>query len=95
MVVHVHQQALFRDLGVNVVDTFGPGPLEAQQIASLSREEPALIVDNWHNEVGRPFAETLPDVPRASLINFPGEGDTRTVLDVLRYNRERLNEVLR
>ena len=95
VVVQFHQESLFKDLGVNVVDTFGPGPLEAQQIARLSRAEPVLVVDNWHNETGQPFAETLPDVPRVSLINFPGEDDTRTILDVLRHNREKVREAVR
>ncbi|MFP4644065.1 MAG: hypothetical protein ACLFM0_06905 [Spirochaetales bacterium] len=95
VIAHYHQESLFEDLGVNVVDTFGPGPLEARQIASMSEKEPDLVVDNWHTEQAQPFAETLPDVPRVALINFPGENNTRTILDVLRYNREKLNEALR
>ncbi len=95
VIAHVHQEELFRDLGVNIVETFGPGPLEAQQIARLSGEDPVLVLDNWHNEVSQPFAETLPDVPRVALINFPGEDDTRTMLDVLEHNREKTGDALR
>jgi len=60
----------------------------------LSRDGAALVVDNWHNEVAQPFRETLPGVPIVSFINFPGHGGTRTLLEVLSYNRSALREGL-
>lgn len=94
VIVHGFQAALMGDLGVNVVGTFGPGPLEAQQIARLSGSDPVVIIDNWHNQVAQPLTETLPGVSVASFVNFPGHEGTRTILDVLRYNRRMLREAL-
>lgn len=94
VVVHGFQAALMGDLGVNVVGTFGPGPLEAQQIVRLSRSGAGVVVDNWHNEVAQPLEETMPGVPVVSFVNFPGHDGTRTMLDVLRYNRTALREAL-
>lgn len=94
VIVHGFQGALMRDLGVNVVGTFGPGPLEAQQIARLSGSDAVVIIDNWHNEVTGPLTETMPGVPVVSFVNFPGHEGTRTILDVLQYNRRGLREAL-
>ena len=92
VLVHGFQVQLMEDLGVPVAGRFGPAPLEAQQIVRFSREGAALIVDNWHNEVAQPFRETLPGVPIVSFINFPGHEGTRTLLEVLSYNRSALRE---
>lgn len=92
---HAMQAALLGELGVHLVGRFGPAPLEAQQIAGLSRSGAELIIDNWHNEVTGPLRETLSAIPVASFINFPGPEGTRTLLDVLRYNRDLLRAVLR
>lgn len=92
---HMHQAGLLSELGVNVVGTFGPAPLEAQQIARLSAGAPAVIVDNWHNEVAQPFRETVAGVRIASFINFPGNAGTRTLLDVLGHNRNALRQAVR
>jgi zinc transport system substrate-binding protein len=94
VVVHGFQAALMGDLGVNVVGTFGPGPLEAQQIVRLSRTGAGVVIDNWHNEVAQPLEETMPGVPVVSFVNFPGHDGTRTILDVLRYNRSGLRQAL-
>ena len=87
---HVFQLPLMKELGFTVKGKFGPGPLEAAQIAKLSMEKAAFIVDNWHNEVGSPLRETLPTTRYVSLINFPGPDGTVTLLDVLADNRKRL-----
>jgi zinc transport system substrate-binding protein len=90
VVVHVFQLPLVQELGFRVAGVFGPGPLEAAQIAKLSPMNAKLIVDNWHNEAGGPLRETMSEVPYASLINFPGADGTKTLLDVLADNRSRL-----
>lgn len=94
VITHAFQAQMLGALGVEPVGRFGPGPLEAQQIGALSSAGATLIIDNWHNEVGTPFRETLPDAAYVSWINFPGHAETRTLLDVFRYNRAQLNEVL-
>lgn len=88
VICHMFQAPLARELGLEVVGTFGPAPLEATQIRSLSETEVDFIIDNWHNDVGAPLTETMQDVPVVTFVNFPGHEGTRSLLDVLRYNRE-------
>jgi zinc transport system substrate-binding protein len=88
--VHVHQRGLAAELGLNVVGVFGPAPLEARQISELTSLEPVLIVDNGHNPIAAPITETT-GAAVAVWINFPGTGDTRTLLDVLGHNRAEMN----
>ncbi len=90
IVVHVFQAPLMNELGFTVGGVFGPGPLEAAQIAALSQTGARLIVDNWHNEAGGPLRETMKSAGYASLINFPGADGTKTLLDVLKDDRVRL-----
>ncbi|MFW5689518.1 MAG: metal ABC transporter solute-binding protein, Zn/Mn family [Spirochaetota bacterium] len=88
--VHFHQQALARELGMNVVRVFGPAPLEARQIDDITQADPVLIIDNGHNPVAAPIAETTgADV--SVWYNFPGVEETRTLLDIFRLNREALD----
>jgi len=90
VVVHVFQQPLMAELGFSMEGMFGPGPLEAAQIARLSPTRARFIVDNWHNEAGAPLRETMKTSRYVSLINFPGPDGTKGLLDVLADNRARL-----
>jgi len=90
VVAHVFQQPLVAELGFTVAGVFGPGPLEAAQIARLSPTGARFIVDNWHNEAGGPLRETMKTARYASLINFPGPDGTSSLLDVLADDRARL-----
>ncbi len=90
VVVHVFQQPLVAELGFDVKGVFGPGPLEAAQIAKLTPVRARLIVDNWHNEAAAPLRETMKAARYVSLINFPGPDGTKSLLDVLSDNRSRL-----
>lgn len=89
VVVHFHQQALARQLGMNVVGVFGPAPLEARQIDEFSRMDPVLIIDNGHNPVAAPLAETT-GAAVAVWYNFPGIQETRTLMDIFALNRSEL-----
>jgi zinc transport system substrate-binding protein len=89
VVTHVFQQPLMAELGFTVAGMFGPGPLEAAQIARLSPTGARFIVDNWHNEAGGPLRETMRTARYVSLINFPGPDGTRSLLDVLADDRAR------
>ncbi|MGO9308231.1 MAG: hypothetical protein ACLQDL_04310 [Spirochaetia bacterium] len=90
VVVHLFQQPLMVELGFDVKGVFGPGPLEASQIAKLTPVNARLIVDNWHNEAAGPLRETMKNARYVSLINFPGPDGTRSLFDVLSDNRARL-----
>jgi hypothetical protein len=94
ILVHVFQRPLMAELGFTIKGVFGPAPLEAAQIAKLSKESVRLAVDNWHNEVAAPLKETLKDARFASLINFPGPAATVSLLDVLIEDRARLKGAL-
>lgn len=94
VVVHAFQQAIVRELGIEPVAVFGPGPLSARQIAEITAANPALVIDVWHNESAGPLRETLPDAVFVSLINFPGRDGTRTLVDVLRHKRRELAAAL-
>jgi zinc transport system substrate-binding protein len=94
VVVHQFQMPLAGDLGLSVAGRFGPGPMEAQQIVSLSRTDAVLVIDNWHNQVSQPLAEVRPETPIVSFLNFPGHAGTRSLMDVLVYNRTRISDAL-
>ena len=90
VVAHAFHRPIIEAIGGTVVGVFGPAPLEARQIDTLSRSGAGLVVDNYHNDVGKPLRETMNEVPVVEFINFPGEAGTVTLLDVLEENRRRL-----
>ncbi|MDD9990008.1 MAG: ABC transporter substrate-binding protein [Spirochaetaceae bacterium] len=85
--VHRFQEPLARELGFDVVATFGPLPPQAAALASLADAEVALIIDNHHNPVAAPLAEMHTPAPVVAFLNFPGAAGTTTLLDVVRHNR--------
>jgi zinc transport system substrate-binding protein len=91
---HFHQAALAREIGLDVVEVFGPAPLEAADILRISRLNLDLIIDNVHNPLAGPLEE-VSGSPVALWINFPGQHGTQSLLDVLEHNRASLTEALR
>ncbi|TFH05856.1 MAG: ABC transporter substrate-binding protein [Spirochaetales bacterium] len=91
VVANFHQQALAREIGLNVVGVFGPAPLEAQQIRDLSELHPVLIIDNGHNPMAMPLEETT-NARLVTWYNFPGVDGTRTIQDIFALNRRALEE---
>ena len=71
VIVHSFLQGLVKNLGLNVVGTYGPAPLEAKQLKELTESGAGIIIDNWHTKVGQPLVETMPNAQTAVLINFP------------------------
>ncbi|MBT3273690.1 MAG: hypothetical protein HN368_11075 [Spirochaetales bacterium] len=94
VVTHAFLRPVAGELGIEVIGTYGPAPMEAKQIAELAELPADLIVDNWHNDVGRPLLLSVEDIPSVQLINFPGRSGSRSLLDVLRLNRVLLNEIM-
>ena len=93
VLVHFFQQPLAKELGLKIAGVFGPAPPEALQIAEMAKTDAVLIIDNAHNPVGKPLQEVLPGAQLVSLLNFPGAHDTKTLMDVIRYNVEQLTQV--
>jgi len=86
IVVHRFQYSLARELGLSPAAIFGPAPPEASEIATMSKIQAVLILDNIHNPVGQPFKEVLTKAGYEELLNFPGLKGTKSLTDVIRYN---------
>jgi len=95
VVTHTFQRPVVETLGFEVIGEFGPAPLEAARIVALAKLAPRFVVDTWHNEIGRPLAETMKATPYVSWLNFPVDLVRPNLLDVLEENRGRLMEALR
>ena len=93
VVCHTFLAPIAQELGLNIVGTYGPAPLEAVKIAELAGKNPRFILDNWHTDAGKPLIRSLPGTPVVSFINFPGKDGTKSLLDVLTYNREQLRKI--
>ncbi len=87
VITHSFLSGLAQSLGLTVAGTYGPAPLEAKQLKELTDTGARVIIDNWHTKVGQPLVETMPEAKTAVLINFPGKDGTRTLMDVLEYDR--------
>jgi len=87
---HFHQQYLAKDLGLNVLDIFGPSPLDSNQIQLVSKNKYPLIIDNVHN----PIANVLLDVSKDSKIvvwrNFPVEVEDNSLFNLIKNNIDTL-----
>ena len=86
VVAHHFHTSLVRELGLNPTAVFGPASPEALEIATISKIQTPLILDNIHNPVGQPFKEVSPDAQYEQLLNFPGLKGTKSLTDVIRYN---------
>ena len=93
VVCHAFLKDMVEDFGFKVVGVFGPAPPEAKQILELNQQGAALIIDNWHNDVGKLVSRNLEGLPVVSLINFPGHGETESLMDVIDYNFRQLQEL--
>lgn len=94
VIVHFHQRPFAEALGFKVSGVFGPGPLKAKQIASLSKKQAVLIIDNAHNPMASPIAE-IKKLKTVELVNFPGfksksEAVPSTLIGVMNYNLKQL-----
>ncbi len=81
-------EPLIEWLGYDIVAVFGPGEPTTGTIAEVERQEPDLIVDNWHVPLGEPF--DTGEREYVQLINFPGHDGTRDLIDVLEFYQRTL-----
>ncbi len=88
-VVHTFQAGFIKSLGIKILGTFGPQSPSPKVINDLIAEQPVLVIDNYHNPVGKAIAESS-SAKYTQLINFPGKNDTKTLKDVLNYNMQQL-----
>lgn len=73
--------------GLELVGTYGPGPVQPSDMLRLSAENPDLVLDNAHMPSGAPIAEAA-NAPLYRMINFPPPG--MELLDVFRINAQTL-----
>ncbi len=89
-IVNFHQQSLAREMGLNVVGVFGPGPLNPNQLLEFKKSGGNIIIDNNHAPIGKALKEVLPEAEYYQFINFPGNSGTKSLEDVINYNLEQL-----
>ena len=85
-----NQAEFSRDLGLNVVDTFGPGPLSADDLLKAKENGYDLIIDNVHAIVTSPLSEIIPDTPLLVWRNFPSSLEEDALYKVIYANLEML-----
>lgn len=88
--VNTNQAEFARDLGLNVVDTFGGGPLTSKQIEQAAKEKYALVIDNVHNPVADPIKEVSPDTKILVWRNFPESLGNNALTKVIKANIDSL-----
>lgn len=83
---NVNQIYLAKDLGFEIADTFGPGPVTSEQIAKAKNGEYAFIIDNVHNPVAGPLVEVCPSAKYVIWRNFPEKIERNALRNVVKEN---------
>ena len=66
-----NQTYLAKELGLDIVGVFGPGPVSAEELLEAKKAGYDLIIDNIHNPTGKPVTEILPKAKYIEWRNFP------------------------
>ena len=85
-----NQAEFCNDLGLNVVDTFGPGPLSSDELLEAKEAGYDLIIDNYHAVVTSPLSEIIPSTPILIFTNFPSSLEKDALYKVISGNLEML-----
>ena len=83
---NTNQAEFASDLGLNVIDKFGSGPLTSEQLLFISNEQPELIIDNSHAPVASPASQILQNCVILSWSNFPDNTEPDALYLVLLNN---------
>lgn len=87
---NVNQAEFARDLGLNVVSTFGAGALTATQIEEAHSKAYPLVIDNLHSPVASPITQVSPDSSILTWRNFPDHLGDDALYNVVKDNLESL-----
>lgn len=90
---NTNQAEFARDLGLNVVATFGASPLTAEQIADAAQNKYQLVIDNSHNPVASPVSEVSPSSVILVWTNFPDHLGNNALYEVIKGNLDMLFSV--
>ncbi|MBK5200051.1 MAG: ABC transporter substrate-binding protein [Spirochaetaceae bacterium] len=91
--VNFHQAPLAKDLGLNVVKTFGPGAITPADIKDASVNNYDLIIDNVHTILSGPLVEVSPDTPIIIWRNFPDNLEPDALYNMVDSNIKLLEEL--
>ncbi len=89
---NVNQAEFARDLGLNVVSTFGSGALTSDQIAEAHDKAYILVIDNVHSPVASPISEVSSSSIVLTWRNFPDYLGYNALYNVIKENLELLWE---
>lgn len=83
---NVNQAEFARDLGLNVVDTFGSDNLDAKQIELCAKEKFTIVIDNIHNPVSDPIKAVSPSSVILMWRNFPETMEDNALYNIVKGN---------
>lgn len=81
-----NQTYLAKELGLDIVGVFGPGPVSAEELLNAKKTGYDLIIDNIHNPTGKPVTEILPKAKYIEWRNFPTAVEHDALKKVVRDN---------
>lgn len=85
-----NQTYLAKELGLDIVGIFGPGPVTAEELLEAKKAGYDLIIDNIHNPTGKPVTEVLPKAKYIVWRNFPEAVEHDALKKVVSDNIEAL-----
>ena len=85
-----NQTYLAKELGLDIVGVFGPGPVSAEELLEAKKAGYDLIIDNIHNPTGKPVTEILPKAKYIEWRNFPTAVEHDALKKVVQENIELL-----
>ncbi len=85
-----NQTYLAKELGLDIVGVFGPGPVSAEELLDAKKAGYDLIIDNIHNPTGKPVTEILPKAKYIEWRNFPTAVEHDALRKVVEENIELL-----
>ena len=85
-----NQTYLAKELGLDIVGVFGPGPVSAEELLEAKKAGYDLIIDNIHNPTGKPVTEILPKAKYIEWRNFPTAVEHDALKKVVEENIELL-----
>lgn len=91
--VNFFQQSIVGELGFQVTEIFGPTPLEARDLQKVAQTNCVGIVDNEHNPIGIPLSQIKREATYIKLLNFPGNHQTTTLIEVIQFNIRQLSQL--
>ncbi len=71
VICNKNQTYLAKELGLDIVAVFGPGPVSSEELLEAKKAGYDLIIDNIHNPTGKPLIEVLPKAKYVEWRNFP------------------------